>query len=226
MTEIDKNGHEEQKHVPVNSENTSRPSENDSDIIELSDIAIGISREDDVIVELTEEIIGEAFVGFSGATSEVLQADERELDLSPARIGGAASSGELAADSSQKSLSGEDSEAIAGDTEADEADDISRELDNYFGTEEDRPLPEKPSRLPDSKTTEPATPPRTKGQSEAIPLEEIRISASHLDDAIERVIRKMFAEKINRVLDDVIERTVSEEISQLRDYLLGVSGKK
>jgi hypothetical protein len=52
------------------------------------------------------------------------------------------------------------------------------------------------------------------------------ISSGQVDEAIERVIRKMFAEKINRILDEVIERTVTEEISQLKDYLLGIAEKK
>ncbi len=63
--------------------------EKDSDIIELTDIAIGITPEDDAIVEQTEDLIGEAFVGFAGAISEVLHDDEQRLDLSettPGRV--------------------------------------------------------------------------------------------------------------------------------------------
>lgn len=213
MTEIHQNGREgndreDQKQVPEDAKNAPQGSEIDADIIELSDIAIGITQADDVIVELTEEIIGEAFVGFTGATSEVLQEDEHEMDLSHAR----------------QDVGGSEDGAVVPENETPE-EDISRELDNYFGTEDDLPAIEKPPASA-SQTAEPAVQARPKGMTETISPEEIRISSTRLDDAIERVIRKMFAEKINRILDDVIERTVSEEISQLRDYLLGVSGKK
>lgn len=219
MTETHKNGREDQKQVSGEAkENAKKPlpeSENDTDIIELSDIAIGITQEDDVIVELTEDLIGEAFDGFTGATSEVLHEDEHLMDLSHAR-----QDMEGSADGAGGQ---EDGDVVAEDENPDE--DISRELDNFFGTEGDVPSIKKPAPT-DSQTTEPAVQARPQRTSETVRPDEIRISSGQLDDAIERVIRKMFAEKINRILDDVIERTVSEEISQLRDYLLGVSGKK
>ena len=223
MTETHQNGRKDQQQVPGDAKNPSQVSENDADIIELSDIAIGITQEDDVIVGLTEEVIGEAFVGFSGATSEVLQDDQREMDLSHARPG-TDPSGNSASGIKQGDGSEDVSGAVVNEDENSE-EDISRELDKYFGTEDDRTVPEKPAPAA-SRSADSTVPDRPKGKPEAIRSEEIRISSTHLDEAIERVIRKMFAEKINRVLDDVIERTVSEEISQLRDYLLGVSGKK
>lgn len=215
MTETHPSGHEDQKPVPEKVENAPQGSAKGEDVIELSDIAVGISREDDVIVELTEEIIGEAFVGFSGATSEVIQEDEEELDLSRARP---ERDGAVAAVPENLSETG----AGVDDSVEDE---ISRELDDYFGTEEDRP-PVVKAFEDGSRTTEPPAPARPGKAVEFSQGDEIRISATQLDEAVERVVRKLFAEKINRILDDVIERTVSEEISQLKDYLLGVSGKK
>ena len=57
-----------------------------SEIIELSDIAIGITPEDDAIVELTEEVIGEALDGFAGAVREIMKEGEEILDLSEDNI--------------------------------------------------------------------------------------------------------------------------------------------
>ena len=60
MTENHENGHDSEKRIPAEADNENESSENNSGVIELSDIAIGISPEDDAIVELTEELIGEA----------------------------------------------------------------------------------------------------------------------------------------------------------------------
>ncbi|MBC2717750.1 MAG: hypothetical protein HF978_20800 [Desulfobacteraceae bacterium] len=233
MTENHENGHDNQKLNPAEDENVKENSGNDPDIIELSDIAIGITPEDDVIVELTEEIIGEAFVGFAGATSEVVHDDERVLDLSETSSGIDASADQ---EYPGRVSDGPESDDISGvaDMEADNLEeDISKELDNYFGTEDDTPVTEETTLIGtlESETPEPTVETETQSEARAIDekplqIDEISISTRQLDDAIERIIRKMFAEKINRILDDVIGRTVSEEISQLKDYLLGISGKK
>jgi len=46
------------------------------------------------------------------------------------------------------------------------------------------------------------------------------ISGAQLDAALERVIRKMFYDKIDRVLVEVIEKTVTREIERLKSILL------
>ena len=46
------------------------------------------------------------------------------------------------------------------------------------------------------------------------------ISGAQLDAALERVIRKMFYDKIDRVLVEVIEKTVTKEIERLKNILL------
>ncbi len=224
MTENHNTGHDDQKRNSAEDKNEKNSSETDSTIIELSDIAIGITPEDDAIVELTEEIIGEAFVGFSGATSDVFHKDERVLDLSENLSGTDISPDQTEPDRMSESHEPDD---LSGGRDIEEdnlEDDISRELDNYFGTDDDKPITEETTLIaPQSPPVEDKV--RPSADDEAQKLDEVRISSGQLDDAIERVIRKMFAEKINRILDDVIERTVSDEISQLKDYLLGVSGK-
>jgi citrate lyase gamma subunit len=232
MAEKHKTGHESEKLIPAEADEETEGSENDSGVIELSDIAIGITPEDDAIVELTEELIGEAFIGFAGATSEFLDDDERRLDLSETFPG--------LDPSPDDSRSGIDSKTLDQDADFDDSDmendnleaDITHELDNYFGTEEAGPVIEETTPI-DSPINQAKSMDETEEDSgvqavdeKKIQLDEISVSSRQLDDALERVIRKMFAEKINRILDEMIERTVSEEISQLKDYLIGISEKE
>ena len=194
----------------------------DNEIIELSEIAIGITPEDDAIVELTEGLIDEAFVGFTGATSELIEEDSQMLDLS-------GSHGDTADESDTRRETSDEMDESDDDIEKD----IIEELDNYFGSEDDVVPFERirtgeiPDLTPADRLDDPAG---RDGALEDAPAEVSddlnNMAASQLDEALERVIRKMFAEKINRILDDVIERTVTEEITQLRDYLLGMTGKK
>jgi hypothetical protein len=47
------------------------------------------------------------------------------------------------------------------------------------------------------------------------------LQSEELEAALENVIRKMFAEKIDHLLNDAIEKTVSTEIARLKEQLLG-----
>jgi hypothetical protein len=47
------------------------------------------------------------------------------------------------------------------------------------------------------------------------------LQSEELEAALENVIRKMFAEKIDQLLNDAIEKTVSTEIARLKEQLLG-----
>jgi hypothetical protein len=58
-----------------------------------------------------------------------------------------------------------------------------------------------------------------KAAGEVLP-EVADISGTQLDAALERVIRKMFYDKIDRVLVEVIEKTVTKEIERLKSILL------
>jgi len=197
-----------------------------SGIIELSDIAIGITPEDDAIVELTEDVIDEAFRGFSGATREIMAEDEDLLDLSTERIKNKESDTHVSSDY-DKLLEDDiiDSDFTLPPEDADE--DITQELDNYFGTEKDAPFTDKSADTVKDDVSdavgEKAS--RPDGHQDVV-SEKIKVTANQLDNAIERVVRKLYAEKINRILDEVIEKTVSDEISQLKEYLLGQPLKK
>lgn len=228
MNENPTDGHNRPIPNPSGNNHLDAQTQAEPDIIELSDIAIGITPEDDAIVELTEDIIGEAFFGFDKATIDKMDADESELDLSekkqPDGLTGQSD------DTYRESAAVSSPAGSIGplDVEADsQEDDISRQLDNYFGAEDDtlkKPKHDAPV-IPETPAEEEpsAAPPAFQ---EIRPISEISITAGQLDEALERVIRKLYAEKMNRILDAMIERTVTEEISLLKDYLIGIAGKK
>jgi hypothetical protein len=60
-------------------------------------------------------------------------------------------------------------------------------------------------------------------EKEKLP-EAIDISDEQVEAALERVIRKMFYEKIDHILADVIDKTVSKEIEALKGTMLGDTG--
>ena len=57
--------------------------------------------------------------------------------------------------------------------------------------------------------------------AEADVSEPTALRSDELEMALENVIRKMFGEKIDRLLNDAIEKTVSAEIARLKAQLLG-----
>ncbi len=83
MTENHNNGNNDQEPEGFDAGRIEENENEDSGIIELSDIAIGIGPEDDTIIELTEEIIVKSRDGISGAASEVMDQEEI-IDLSEA----------------------------------------------------------------------------------------------------------------------------------------------
>ncbi|MBW2570726.1 MAG: hypothetical protein JRE47_15545 [Deltaproteobacteria bacterium] len=50
--------------------------------------------------------------------------------------------------------------------------------------------------------------------------EPIPLSPEQVDEALERVIKKMYADKIDSMLTEVIEKTVTKEIQRLKALLL------
>jgi hypothetical protein len=183
--------------------------EGDSDVIELSDIAIGTTPEDDVIVELTEEVIDEAMIGISGATRDSFKEGEEYLDLSKGESDKYArfKDPELI----RKKFDDTDDSGDSLDLPAeDEEDHINKELDEFFGPEEETSVPVEKS----------IEPPITKIQSD-VKVADQTISDSNLVDAVETVINKMYGEKINKLLVEVIEKTVNNEIKRIKDFLTG-----
>ena len=53
------------------------------------------------------------------------------------------------------------------------------------------------------------------------PAATLDVTPEELDAALERVIQKMFYDRIDRILVDVIERRVKKEIDRIKEALLG-----
>lgn len=187
--------------------------EEDSDIIELSDIAIGTTPEDDLIVELTEEVIDEAMVGISGATRENFKEGEEFLDLSKS---------ETDPDSRFKSSQGTDNQLVEivdavdeNDLASEDLDDhITKELDDFFGTEEEAPAPAEKAISSSVALNKPV-----------IEKADQTISPSTLVEAVEAALKKMYGDQINKFIAQVIEKVVNDEINRLKDFLTGKKQK-
>ena len=50
--------------------------------------------------------------------------------------------------------------------------------------------------------------------------EEVSLSPEHLEETLERVVKKMFSEKIEKMLAEMIEAAVSKEITSIKKRLL------
>jgi hypothetical protein len=181
----------------------------DSDVIELSDIAIGTTAEDDAIVELTEEVIDEAMVGISGAIRDSFKEGEEFLDLTKVEP--------------DKESRFQDKEGVAefadtvnavGLAEEDEDGHITKELDDFFGAEEEHPAPVE-------KLIQPAV---AQAQSQVQKADQT-IYDSNLVEALETVIKKIYGDKINQILSEVIEKTVKNELNRIKDFLAGKTQK-
>jgi hypothetical protein len=189
--------------------------ENDADIIELSDIAIGTTPEDDAIVELTEEVIDEAMVGISGATRDSFKEGEEFLDLSKTEPEKESRFKEFERGSEdEKRFTKTDGGVLSDDMALDDEEDhISKELDDFFGAEEESLSVEKKlssvsaQPLPEAEKTEPA------------------IAESSLVEAIELAIRKMYGDRINKLMAEVIEKIVRDEINHIKEILSGKTQK-
>ena len=49
--------------------------------------------------------------------------------------------------------------------------------------------------------------------------EEVSLSPEHLEETLERVVKKMFSEKIEKMLAEMIEAAVSKEIKSIKERL-------
>jgi hypothetical protein len=206
MTENRNNTRDDQGPEPFDEGRVEENSNGDADIIELSDIAIGIGPEDDMIIELTEEVIVESMSGITGATSEALEKGEEILDLSEVKPGAGVPLSEReealveTAASAQDGLTGSTGRGIA-----DIEDQISEELDNYFGTEEDVAFEE--TMPEDILAAEP--------REETLGL--FAMSATRVEESVERIVRKEFADKIDKIYAEVLK--ISDDIRSLKERL-------
>jgi hypothetical protein len=175
-----------------------------ADIIELSDIAVGTSQEDDAIIELTEELIGEAMNGISGATYEDFSEEEHTIDLSRESV-------DRDTSFDRRSFNDDgDSEPVQNDLSveierdaADVEDHLEKELDDFFGQEQEMP---------------PKADPKEKiGANDNSASRTVAVAQeSELLAALEIMIRNKYGDRIHHMIIAAIDRIVSEEIDRIK----------
>lgn len=177
------------------------------DIIELSDIAIGTSQEDDVIIELTEELIGEAMNGITGVTHAAFSEGEHILDLSRDSGDDAASFDMPEIPARYHGVSPDDGFSDSMNVDSEDVDDhLEKKLNDFFGMEQDdssKPAPTRKYPLDDSgrKTT-------------AVPED------SELLAALEVMIRNKYGDRIHHMIVAVIDKIVSEEFERIKKNII------
>ncbi|MCF8036051.1 MAG: hypothetical protein K9K62_04170 [Desulfobacteraceae bacterium] len=176
-----------------------------ANVIELSDIAVGTSVEDEAIIELTEEVVDEARNGISGATRDERE-DSSELELDREMP---------SPDENPRQTEDAGRTEASGDPEAPEADlssaveDITRELDDYF------PPDEAPAAGDTAHTDAPAGREPQTGQDP-----EASFTEAQLEAALERVIEKKYANIIERLINEAIEQRLLEDIEKIKELIL------
>ncbi|MBS3758305.1 MAG: hypothetical protein KGY61_06545 [Desulfobacterales bacterium] len=185
--------------------------EDTEEVIELSDIAVGTTQEDEEIIELTEEVLDEAMGAVTRTTGE--DDNEEVLDLSEAEqsdIGDAAALSEP--EGGEDGAFGSEEPIASAEKESEEVEEqISHELDDYFGVDEPvkEAVPEEQTEMaPASMESEPDQPLDESASSEA------------LEAKIERVIEEKFAERMEKVFSEIIEARLKENMEQLKKDLL------
>jgi hypothetical protein len=237
MTDNQESGHNDQDAKPSENNHVDEEINTGFDVIELSDIAIGITPEDDAIVELTEEVIGEALNGFAGAVREVMRDDEEFLDLSENQNTSNEDDQEEEAEEAVPEKSDEPIELKIEDIE----EELSRELDDYFEAEEETPALEATDEISDeisgeasgeasgtADSSEPvilSEPVAEDNVPDNITKETISVSGKEIETAVKRVIENMYSEKIDQILDEMIEKKVSKEIDRIKEHLINALKK-
>jgi hypothetical protein len=212
----------------------SMPEAIDDDIIELTEIVARDAAEDDGVIELTdvvpsppsEEPVIELTEVVSGAGSDVegvmAEARPEEREEVPLANGAEEStSGELAF--AEMDLDIEDRtddelfDSLGMNLEADllPSGEDSSELDFNLSTQELSDAID----LLDAKLAE--EPPKPTAADDADMQPAAMLGQAQLEAALESVIKKMVGDKIDHLLSDAIERTVSAEIARLKEQLLG-----
>jgi hypothetical protein len=208
------------------------PDQADDRIIELTDVVESDATEADPIIELTDVVDPAGGADQVIDLTEVVAAPEDEDEaiielteiVKPATEDAAAdvsenADGELSfADTDlEVEETGEEGlfESLGMSLEADfhGAEDESDSLDFNLSTQE---LSDAIDML-DAKLSEEPEPAASREDVREMPAD---IASDKLEKAIENVIRRMFGEKIDRLLNAAIEKTVSAEIATLKAQLL------
>ncbi len=182
----------------------------EKEIIELSEIVVGTSADDDAIVELTEDLVDEVRDAISGFTGEN-NGDARELDLTDDSqydndFGTPDNEIIDLVEKVEWSTDFDPDEKIGDNGQAEIADETTGEADGSFYTG------------PDIDTS--GEPENESG--DILELTEVvePLSEQQLRDALERVVEQKYGDMIDQILREIIWKKVSEDIDHLREYLL------
>jgi hypothetical protein len=209
------------------------PETTDDDIIELTDVVALDAGDDDGVIELTDVVqpppSEEPIIDL---TEVVLSADSdgddaavetrpEESEEVPAASVEESTSGELAFAEIELDIEDRTDDELFDSMEMNlEADllpssDDSSELDFNLSTQELSDAID----LLDAKLAE--EPPQPPAVDEADIQPAAMIGQDQLEAALESVIKKMVGDKIDHLLNDAIEKSVSAEIARLKEQLLG-----
>lgn len=184
------------------------------EVIELADITIGTTREDEEIIELTEEVLDEAMGAVSSTTGKAEEGER--LDLSESEQSGIGEGPALSeAEGGEVGAAGIQDSSSLDEEESEEVEDhISQELDDFFGADEpakfESPSPEIVTASVDIEPDQPAAP---------------AMSQEELESTIERVIENKFVDRIEKMISEMVENRLVEDIEQLKKTLLEAMNK-
>lgn len=207
------------------------PGASNEDIIELTDVVESDVAGEDAVIELTEVVESPQAEEHVIELTEVVSAADNDFEMATEE----AAPRDNVEDSTSSDLAFAEMDLdIENNPDDDlfdslnmslEADllpsgDDSDELDFNLSTQElsdaidllDAKLAEDPPKPPamDKARIEPSSP----------------LGSDQLETALENVIKKMMGEKIDHLLNDAIEKTVSAEIARLKEQLLGDNPEK
>ncbi len=184
----------------------SAPGDEKTDIIELADIAVGTSQEDEAIIELTEELIGEAMNGISGATHEDFSEEEHILDLSHDPADRDVSFDNLSRYETEDAGSADDELPEESGTEAaDASENLEKDLDAFFGKEPEPSM--EPASLSD----------------QADDGDSLIVNAAtekELLAALEVMIRNKYGDRIHHMLVAAVDKIVTEEFERIKKRII------
>lgn len=182
----------------------------EKEIIELSEIVVGTSADDDAIVELTEDLVDEVRDAISGFTGEN-NGDARELDLtddSQYDNDSGTPDNEIIdlVEKVEWSTDFDPDEKIGDNGQAEIAGETTGEADGSFYTGPDIDTSGEPENQ----------------SGDILELTEVveSLSEQQLRDALERVVEQKYGDMIDQILREIIWKKVSEDIDHLREYLL------
>lgn len=194
------------------------------DVIELTDV-VASSPTEEPIIELTE-VVSPAEIKTDTTVIEAALASEEEDTTPPVERAEESTSGDLAFADVELDIENQAEkdlfDSMDMNIEADllNANGSADELDFNLSTQELSDAID----LLDAKLSEEPSPPAIREEE---PLSDpTALRSDDLEAALENVIKKMFGDKIDHLLNAAIEKTVSTEIARLKEQLLGDSSPK